>query len=359
MRLLPDGQRRRNGRESRGITVSQYMDKDTGKGPLRVAVIGAGTMGCGIAAGFVAQGCDVVLLVREASRADAARSQTLALVGQVPQRPALAEQEPQRHALVEQEPQRHALMEQEPQRHALRGHALNAFSAWDQLDLVIESIGEDIALKQQLFAWLDSRVPAGVPIGSNSSGFPISRIAAGLAGRARMFGMHYFMPAHLVPLVEVVLGSDSDPALAEHVCEMFAEAGKKPVLVKRDIAGFLANRIQHALMREVLSLIDSGIASPEDIDLAVRYSFGFRYAAVGPVLQKEISGWESMARAAREIYPTLCNSAVLAPCMERLLSEGKLGMKSGAGFMTWTAQSAQAARADYEQRLAGALRLLQ
>ncbi len=339
MRLLPDGQRRRNGRESRGITVSQYMDKDTGKGPLRVAVIGAGTMGCGIAAGFVAQGCDVVLLVREASRADAARSQTLALVGQVPQRPALAEQEPQRHAL--------------------RGHALNAFSAWDQLDLVIESIGEDIALKQQLFAWLDSRVPAGVPIGSNSSGFPISRIAAGLAGRARLFGMHYFMPAHLVPLVEVVLGSDSDPALAEHVCEMFAEAGKKPVLVKRDIAGFLANRIQHALMREVLSLIDSGIASPEDIDLAVRYSFGFRYAAVGPVLQKEISGWESMARAAREIYPTLCNSAVLAPCMERLLSEGKLGMKSGAGFMTWTAQSAQAARADYEQRLAGALRLLQ
>ena len=305
------------------------MDKETDKSALRIAVIGAGTMGCGIAAGFTAQGCDVALLVRDASQADAARGRTLVLLG-----PA-------------------------PGRRELNVHALGAFSAWDRIDMVIESIGEDLAPKQQLFAWLDARVPAGVPIGSNSSGFPISRIAAGLAGRARMFGMHYFMPAHLVPLVEVVLGADSDPVLAKHVCEMFTAAGKKPVLVKRDIAGFLANRIQHALMREVLSLIDSGIASPEDIDLAVRYSFGFRYAAVGPVLQKEISGWESMARAAREIYPTLCNSATLAPCMERKLSEGKLGMKGGEGFMTWTAQSAQAARADYEQRLAGALRLLQ
>jgi 3-hydroxybutyryl-CoA dehydrogenase len=305
------------------------MDKDISAATLRVAVIGGGTMGCGIAAGFVAQGCSVVLLVRDVSRAEAARGKTLAPLGPTPPSGALSVQ------------------------------SLSAFSAWNQLDLIIESIAEDLEPKQQLFAWLDARVAAGVPIGSNSSGFPISRIAAGLAGRARMFGMHYFMPAHLVPLVEVVLGADSDPALAQQVCAMFTAAGKKPVLVKRDIAGFLANRIQHALMREVLSLIDSGIASPEDIDLAVRYSFGFRYAAVGPVLQKEISGWESMARAAREIYPTLCNSAVLAPCMERKLSEGKLGMKNGEGFMTWTAQSAQAARADYEQRLAGALRLLQ
>ncbi len=298
----------------------------------RVRVIGAGTMGCGIAAGFIAHGCDVALLVREASGCEAAQRRTLALLGSS-------------GAL--------------PQRGALTLHALDAFSGWGSADLVIESIAENLTLKQQLFAWLDARVPAGVPIGSNSSGFPISRIAAGLAGRARMFGMHYFMPAHLVPLVEVVLGSDSDPALAQQACAMFAAAGKKPVLVRRDIAGFLANRIQHALMREVLSLIDSGIASPEDIDVAVRYSFGFRYAAAGPVLQKEISGWESMARAAREIYPTLCNSESLAPCMERLLSEGKLGMKSGAGFMTWTAQSAQTTRSDYEQRLADALRLLQ
>jgi 3-hydroxybutyryl-CoA dehydrogenase len=308
------------------------MDKEIGKSRPRVAIIGAGTMGCGIAAGFVAHGGDVALLVRDASRAESAQRQTLGLLNGS----ATA-----------------------AQRQALTVQTLDTFAAWERAELVIESIQEDLALKQKLFAWLDTRVPAGVPIGSNSSGFPISRIATGLVQRSRMFGMHYFMPAHRVPLVEVVLGADSDPALAQRVCAMFAATGKKPVLVKRDIAGFLANRIQHALMREVLSLIDSGIASAEDIDVAVRYSFGFRYAAIGPVLQKEISGWDPVASAAREIYPTLSNTAVLPDCLERLLAQGKFGMKTGEGFVKWTPQSAQAVRAGYDERLAGALRLLE
>ncbi len=298
----------------------------------RVLVIGGGTMGCGIAAGFVAHGADVVLLVRDDARREAARRQTLELVGSIASAPP---------------------------RGTLSVQASAAFDAWDSVSLVIESVKEDLALKQQVFAGLDARVPAGVPIGSNSSGLPISRIAQGLATRARMFGMHYFMPAHRVPLVEVVCGADSDRRLAQRVCELFSATGKKPVLVKRDIPGFLANRIQHALMREVLSLVDSGIASAEDIDIAVRYSFGFRYAAIGPVLQKEISGWDSMAQAAREIYPTLSNTAVLPDCLERLLAEGKLGMKTGEGFVAWTAQTAQATRTAYDERLATALRLLE
>ncbi|MFZ2649412.1 MAG: 3-hydroxyacyl-CoA dehydrogenase NAD-binding domain-containing protein, partial [Burkholderiaceae bacterium] len=246
-----------------------------------------------------------------------------------------------------------------PRAAALSVQTLEAFADWQGLSLVIETVTEDLAVKQQLFAWLDARVPAAVPIGSNSSSFPISRIAQDLATRSRMFGTHYFMPAHRVPLVEVVLGADSDPALAQRVCEMFAATGKKPVLVKRDIAGFLANRIQHALMREVLSLIDSGIASPEDIDLAVRYSFGFRYAAIGPVLQKEISGWDTTASSAREIYPTLSNTSLVPDCLERLVAQGKFGMKSGQGFLPWTPQTAQAVRSAYEQKLAAALRLLE
>jgi 3-hydroxybutyryl-CoA dehydrogenase len=306
------------------------MDKAS---PLPVVVVGAGLMGCGIAAGMLAHGRRSVLLVRDAARADAARQQTLELLA--------------------------ALGSASDDGATLSVQAMAAFDGWGDAALVIESVKEDLALKQSLFAWLDARVPAGVPIGSNSSSYPISRIAAGLAGRARMFGTHYFMPAHRVPLVEVVLGADSDPALGARVCALFAASGKTPVLVKRDIAGFLANRIQHALMREVLALIDSGIASPEDIDVAVRYSFGFRYAAIGPVLQKEISGWDSTAAAAREIYPTLSNATVPAACLERLVAEGKLGMKSGAGFFEWTPATAAAARSAYDERLAAALRLLE
>jgi 3-hydroxybutyryl-CoA dehydrogenase len=245
-----------------------------------------------------------------------------------------------------------------PAPEALAVQALDGFDGWAGSALVIESVKEDLALKQQLFAQLDPCVPAGVPIGSNSSGFAITRIAHGLPTRLRMFNTHFFMPAHRVPLVEVVLGADSDPVLGQRVCALFAAAGKKPVLVKRDIPGFLANRMQHALMREVLWLIDQGIASPEDVDLAVRYSFGFRYAAIGPVLQKEMSGWDSVAGAAREIYPSLCNDADIAPALQRLLDAGRTGMKTGAGFIDWTPEAAQAVRAAYDVKLAAASKLL-
>jgi 3-hydroxybutyryl-CoA dehydrogenase len=307
---------------------SEYMDKD----PSRVVIVGAGLMGTGIAAGFVAHGVDTVLLARRGDADGTIRQRSLDTAT------SLASGRPQG---------------------ALSVQTLDAFADWPGAGLVIESIREDLAMKQALFAWLDGRVPAGVAIGSNSSSYPISRITAGLATRSRMFGSHYFMPAHLVPLVEVVLGADSDPALAQALCARLAAVGKKPVLVKRDIAGFLANRIQHALMREVLSLIDSGIASPEDIDVAVRYSFGFRYAAIGPVMQKEISGWDSSIQATREIYPTLSNTTEVPACLERLVAEGRLGMKSGAGFFGWTAESAAQTRAAYETRLAAAARLLE
>jgi 3-hydroxybutyryl-CoA dehydrogenase len=303
------------------------MDKQE----IHVVIIGGGVMGCGIAAGFHANGCDVNLLLRDAARADDVECQVLSLSRSLGSAITTG---------------------------SLSVRSMRSFDEWHRATLVIESLKEDLEVKRHLFASLDALVPAGVPIGSNSSGFPISRIAMNLPTRSRMFGTHYFMPAHIVPLVEVVLGADSDARLARSLCDVFAAAGKKPVLVRRDIAGFLANRIQHALMREVLSLIDSGVASPEDIDMAVRYSFGFRYAAIGPVMQKEISGWESTANAAREIFPTLSNTTVLPDCLERLLAEGKFGMKSGEGFVAWTPEEAHATRAAYEQRLTAALRLL-
>jgi 3-hydroxybutyryl-CoA dehydrogenase len=235
---------------------------------------------------------------------------------------------------------------------------IDTWNDWQGVVWVIETVAEDFDLKRQLFASLDARVPAGVPIGSNSSGFPITRIAQGLATRNRMFNAHYFMPAHLVPLVEVALGEDSDPELGEAVCALYRRAGKKPVLVRKDIPGFLANRIQHALMREAMALIDSGIATPEDVDTAVRYSFGFRYAAAGPVLQKEISGWDSMARAAAEIYPSLSNTHVLSECVGGIIAAGKTGMKAGEGFMQWPKEVAAKERAAYEVRLKAAFDVL-
>jgi 3-hydroxybutyryl-CoA dehydrogenase len=111
-------------------------------------------------------------------------------------------------------------------------------------------------------------------------------------------------------------------------------------------------------MREALDLIDRGIASAEDVDTAVRFSFGFRYAAAGPVLQKEISGWDSMARASEEIYPSLSNTHVLARCVADKIAEGKTGMKAGAGFSEWSKEDAVQARQNYDQRLKAAFDVL-
>jgi 3-hydroxybutyryl-CoA dehydrogenase len=297
-----------------------------------VVVLGTGTMAAGIAAGFLEVGMPLVVLGRSIEKAQATLEQARKLA--------------------------QTLGAKAPSDVPQEAGLINDWNNWTSVAWVIETVTEDFAIKRALFQDLDRRVPAHIPIGTNSSGFPISRLTNDLLTRSRMFNAHYFMPAHLVPLVEVALGADSDPKMGEAVCELYRRAGKKPVLVRQDIPGLLANRIQHALMREALDLIDRGIASAEDVDTAVRFSFGFRYAAAGPVLQKEISGWDSMARASEEIYPSLSNTNVLARCVADKIAEGKTGMKTGAGFTPWPKEKATQARQNYDQRLKAAFDVL-
>src|SRR3990167_1946608 len=169
---------------------------------------------------------------------------------------------------------------------------------WSGVVLVVECITEQLAAKQKLFAELETVAPPNAVLASNSSGFPISAIAQGLATAQRMLGLHFFMPAHLVPLVEVVLGERSNPALGTWLHAFMRGCGSVPVLVKKDKPCFLANRMQHALSREAFALIDEGIASPEDVDAAVRFGFGFRFLAAGPVLQRDHAGIEVHTAAA-------------------------------------------------------------
>jgi 3-hydroxybutyryl-CoA dehydrogenase len=299
----------------------------------KVVVIGTGTMGVGIAAGFLAFGAQTILLGRDLKKA--------------------------RDSLPKVEAYADSINAAwRDGRTLLLAGTIADWSDWQNTDLVIETISERLDLKQALFRELDQRVPPTIPIGSNSSGFPISDIAQGLATSNRMFNTHYFMPAHIVPLVEVVLGENSDAQIAEQICALYRAHGKKPVLVKRDIPGFLANRIQHALMREALSLVQEGIASPDDVDTAVRYSFGFRYAAVGPMTQKEISGWEGMALAAEVIYPSLSNISSPPPCVMDLVNTGKTGMDKGVGFREWSPEEAAQMKQVYEARLKAAFEVL-
>lgn len=305
-----------------------------------VAVIGTGTMAAGIAAGFISHSIPVAILGRSKEKSKVCLSKAIQLavkIGLNGKNASLSEADIESNQVAD---------------------TMEAWQLWNQCSWVIETIAENLELKQEIFAYLDERVPNDIPIGSNSSGFPITKIAAGLKTANRMMGAHYFMPADVVPLVEIVMGEKTEVAFAEKVCQLYKSIDKKPVLVKKDIPGFLANRIQHALMREALSLVQEGIASPEDIDDAVRYSFGFRYAAVGPMTQKEISGWDGMANAAKEIYPSLSNITSLPPKVVQLMSEGKTGMKAGEGFRKWTPEEIQQTSNSYSKRLKAAFDVL-
>lgn len=229
---------------------------------------------------------------------------------------------------------------------------------WTGVDLVIECIPEQLELKQRLFAELDRLAPAQAQLTSNSSSFPISAIAQSLQGRRRMYGLHFFMPAHLVPLVEVVLGKDSDQSGAERLAALMRRCGSVPVLVRRDKPGFLANRLQHALAREAFALIDEGVATPEDVDAAVRFGFGFRFLAAGPVLQRDHAGLDVHCAAAATIYPSLCNSSEPARVLRDHVRCGRTGMKDGAGFFDWAPERAAAERTRYDMLLRRGLELL-
>ncbi len=229
---------------------------------------------------------------------------------------------------------------------------------WPGVTLLIECIPEQLALKQALFARLADLAAPATLLCSNSSSFPISAIAAGLPTTQRMLGLHFFMPAHLVPLVEVVLGPQTDAQEAGQLCDFMRSCGNVPVLVRKDKPGFLANRMQHALAREAFALIDEGVASPEDVDAAVRFGFGFRFLAAGPVMQRDHAGLEVHTAAAASMYPSLAINAEPARVLQERVARGDLGMKTGQGFFSWSPEARQAERERYDRLLRQGLNLL-
>ncbi len=295
-----------------------------------VTVIGTGTMATGIAAGFLGADVPVVVLGRTKEKAQQCLEGAIALCSS------------DKHDAAG----------------SSRAGEIDTWCDWTDCCWIVETIIEDLQTKQALFRFLDQRVPKEIPIGSNSSAYPISKIAQGLKTAHRMMGAHYFMPAELVPLVEIVLGEKTDPRIADRVYAFYQSIDKKPVLVKQDIPGFLANRIQHALMREALHLIDRGVATPEDVDDAVRYSFGFRYAAVGPITQKELSGWDVNCNAAKEIYPALCNDTAMPESILNMVKSGKTGTKALHGLWSWTPEKVKALKEIYSKRLQAAFAVL-
>ena len=220
--------------------------------------------------------------------------------------------------------------------------------------LIIEAAPENATLKQQIFGQLESCCSSTALIATNTSGISINQLAAKLAHPERFIGAHFFTPADIIPLVEVVACDRTNPAAAEQMIDILRSVGKLPVLVRKDIPGFIANRLQHALAREAMSLLEKGVASAEDIDTVAKWSLGIRLALTGPLEQRDINGLDVHHAIAGYLYPDLESRQTPSPILSDKVEQGHLGVKSGQGFYEWTTP----ARRDSLQEKESALRAL-
>jgi 3-hydroxybutyryl-CoA dehydrogenase len=297
-----------------------------------VAIIGGGIMGGDVAIVFAAAGWNVHVMSPSQKTRDALPARIAAGLAKL-SAPAGSAARVKTHAALDTLP-------------------------WRDVDLVVEAATEDLALKQKLFLEFERLARPEIPLTSNTSTFPITQIGEKLKTRSRVAGLHFFMPAHLVPLVEVISTEFTDPAIAEGLMRLMREMDKAPIHVGRDVPGFVGNRLQHALMREALYLIADGVTTPEGIDTAVRYGFGFRFVACGPVLQKEMSGWDTHYLAGNSVYPHLYNAKVPPALLKEMVERGNLGMKSRRGFWEWDDASLVRERARIERCLQAGMEIL-
>ncbi|PEF35800.1 3-hydroxybutyryl-CoA dehydrogenase [Bacillus sp. AFS094228] len=282
----------------------------------KIAIIGSGVMGSGIAQSFAVSGYFVTindikeeLLYHAQNRI----SENLSL-------------------LIEEG----ALTDREKQG-ALANitYSVDLEGAVRDADFIIEAIPEVIELKLNLYQQLEEIIKPDAIVASNTSTFPISQLTEKASFAERMVITHFFNPGHLVPLVEIVQHDETKPEIVKTTMDLMRKIGKSPILLKKEIAGFIANRLQTALMREAFYLLKEGVADAEDIDTAITAGPGFRWAFTGPIEIADFGGLDTWQRVFDNVSPVLDQSKEAPDLIRDLVAEGKLGTKSGEGIFTY------------------------
>jgi len=216
-------------------------------------------------------------------------------------------------------------------------------SAVANVDLVIEAAPEKLALKHRIFTEVAAAAPSHAILASNTSVIPITRIGEPLdaGARGRLVGTHWWNPPHLIPLVEVVRSEHTRMDVFEQTFAWLAAVGKAPVKVHRDVAGFIGNRLQHALWREAIALVADGVCDAEAIDTVVKNSFGLRMPVLGPMENADLVGLELTRDVHRVLFPELHDEKTHSPLLDRLIAQGHAGMRAGQGLRQWTPAAAE------------------
>jgi 3-hydroxybutyryl-CoA dehydrogenase len=299
---------------------------------MKVAVIGAGTMGHGIAQVFAQAGHDVQLIDEVKTALDdglAKIRENLDFLGKL--------------GIV-------APLESE--RILLRIHpSLELEGALSDVEFVTEAVCEDLKLKKEIFRKLDAVAPTNAILASNTSGLSITEIASATREPTRVIGTNWWNPPQIIPLVEMSKGDLTSDETIRRTSEILTGVGKKPILVLKPLRGFVGNRLQIALFREALNLLEKGVASVEDIDAAVTNGLGFRYAVLGPFRVADYGGLDVFYHLSRELYNDLDCPTEPQDALARLVREGKLGVKSGKGFYSYERKNTREALAERDRKL--------
>lgn len=225
-------------------------------------------------------------------------------------------------------------------------------------DVVFEAAPEKMALKQALFAEVEAHAPEDAILASNTSVMPITQIMGGLRRKGWALGTHWWNPPHLIPLVEVIRTEWTDEAAMAAMMDLLADAGKTPVRVEKDVPGFIGNRLQHALWREAVSLVERGICDAAAVDTVIKASFGRRLAVLGPLENADLVGTDLTLDIHDTVLADLEHRPGPSPLLREMVAGGRLGMKSGEGFKTWTPDRAQRLRARVVRHLLALDRIL-
>ncbi len=286
----------------------------------RVAMVGAGTMGAGMSMCFAQAGYEVALYDIKPEQLDWALSRI----------------ENSQCVFIEEE----LISAQEAK--AARDRITTTTRLADALEgvqYVLEAAPEKLDLKQTLFQDMEALCPADTILATNTSGLSITAIASACRYPERVGGMHWANPAEIVPLVEVIRGEQTSDNTVGVIYRVTEKLGKVPVVVKKDVPGFASNRLQFAVLREALHLVEAGIVSSEDVDRTLKNGVGFRYPWLGPLETADLGGLDTFHSVAQYLLPSLSTMQTTPEFFDRLIEERNLGIKTGRGFYEYEADA--------------------
>ena len=290
----------------------------------RIGVLGAGLMGHGIAQVFALAGHEVRIYDPSPAALETVRARIAANLRDLDEDESAAQRVTPASTIAE---------------------------AVSDAGFVVEAALEDLAVKQALFAEIERHAPAHAILASNTSVIPITQIMQGIADGARTVGTHWWNPPFLVPLVEVIGTDRTSQQTIDATMALHEAIGKTPVHVKKDVPGFVGNRLQHALWREAISLVENGVCDARTVDTVVKASFGRRLGVLGPIENADLVGTDLTLAIHNTVLPSIESRPGPSPYLESLVASGKLGMKSGEGFRTWTAEEQAELRQKVVQHL--------